>query len=551
VRTLLVSSIFLALTFASAYEPNTFDSRLPKLSTARSTAPAPQSRDQSTADFLPLHLGNKWTLRNAKSGKQIVLTVESAHDGVETVKFQNPWMTSSFIFEQHGGAYVLKALRILGLEAPMPPDTVYFDFTAPQGASWQNKIGTIRVAATGATFGAYFNCIQFVETNKQGHKNYWTFAPGKGFVQFGQGQDAFVLDEASSSIQTSSAAPPPQPAPIPIASGAPRQGWVGTRIALANNTAANEWLTPWAVNKRFHQAVTAGVNYVYLSPKWQDLEPSPGKYVFKDIDFQVKQAEDANLPLVLNLRVIDTANRPIPSDLRDLSFADPRMIERLDRLIDEITPHLKGRLAYLLIGNEVDAYFRARPAEITPYLTLFSAAKLHARTRLNQVATSLTITIDGLPETSGALRPLIDAGDFFSITYYPLDANFKVKDPSVVNSDVEKILRAAGNKQVLFQEFGYPSSEKNGSSQEKQARFVANFLDAVSHHQGRIIGANLLFMCDFSNSVTADLAKSYNMPNAERFSAFLQTLGLFDGNGVPKKSWAVFSKKVSEVTRAR
>jgi hypothetical protein len=547
----LVSSLFLSLTIPSASSPNAFGSRLPAPSTAHSTASAPQPRDQSAADFLPLHLGNKWTLRNAKSGKQIVLTVESAHDGIETVKFQNPWMTSSFVFEQHGEAYVLKALRILGLEAPMPPSTVYFDFSAPQGASWQSKIGTIRVAATGATFGPYFNCTQFVETNQQGHKNYWTFAPGKGFVQFGQGQDAFLLDEAISRIQASSASPLSPPAPIPVSLGAPREGWAGTRIALANNTAANEWLTPWSVNKRFHQAVAAGVNYVYLSPKWQDVEPSPGKYVFKDIDFQVKQAEDANLLLVLNLRVIDTANRPIPSDLRDLSFADQRMIDRLDRLIDEITPHLKGRLAYLLIGNEVDAYFRARPAEINPYLILFSAAKVHARSRLDKVATSLTITIDGLPETSGTLRPLIDAGDFFSITYYPLDSSFKVKDPPVVNGDVERILRAAGNKQVLFQEFGYPSSEKNGSSQEKQAQFVANFLDAVSHHQGRIIGANLLFMCDFSNSVTVDLAKSYNMPNAERFSAFLQTLGLFDGNGVPKKSWAVFSKKVSEITHAR
>ena len=294
-----------------------------------------------------------------------------------------------------------------------------------------------------------------------------------------------------------------------------------------------------------------GKKVVYLSPKWQDVEPSPGKYVFKDIDFQVKQAEQANLPLVLNLRVIDTANRPIPSDLRDLSFADPRIIDRLDRLIDEIIPHLKGRLAYLLIGNEVDAYFRARPAEITPYLTLFSAAKLHARNGLDQVATSLTITIDGLPETSGTLRPLIDAGDFFSITYYPLNQDFRVKDPSVVESDMEKILRAAGHKHVLFQEFGYPSSEKNGSSQDKQAQFVANFLDSVSRYRNQIIGANLLFMCDFSNSVTADLAKSYNLPNAERFSAFLQTLGLFDGHGTPKKSWAVFSNKVPAITQAR
>jgi hypothetical protein len=248
--------------------------------------------------------------------------------------------------------------------------------------------------------------------------------------------------------------------------------------------------------------------------------------------------------------VIDTANRTVPSDLRDVSFADPRMIDRLNRLIDETVPHLKQRLAYLLIGNEVDAYFRAQPSEIAPYSVLFAMAKSHAKSRLNNVAASVTITIDGLADASGALRPLLDQGDFFSLTYYPLTPDFVVKDPSVVDGDVERILRTAGRKQVLFQEFGYPSSEKNGSSQDKQAQFVGNFFDAVARRRERILGANFLFMCDFSTSVTANLAKSYKMPNVDRFSAFLQTLGLFDGHGVAKKSWTVFSAKVPLITRA-
>ena len=44
--------------------------------------------------------------------------------------------------------------------------------------------------AVGQTIGGYTDCTQFEETNKQGHKNYWTFGRNKGFVQFGLGQDA-------------------------------------------------------------------------------------------------------------------------------------------------------------------------------------------------------------------------------------------------------------------------------------------------------------------------------------------------------------------------
>jgi hypothetical protein len=529
---------------------------------APGSATASAVQTDAASNFLPLTLGNKWTLRHSKSRKQIVLTVKSVHDGLATVTFENPWMTSEFVFEQRGAATVLKALGIAGLEAPMPPNTLYFDFGAPQGSSWKNGIGTIRVMAVGQTIGGYTDCTQFEETNKQGHKNYWTFGRNKGFVQFGLGQDAFDLDGSASVIQASTsqgsagsaAAPLPAPAsdaPLPSSSSPSRQGWRGIHIALANNTAANEWMTPASVNRRFSQAVAAGVNYVYLSPKWAELEPYPGRYKFKDLDFQVDQADKAGLPLVLNLRVIDTGTRTLPSDLKDLSFSDQRVIDRLNRLIDETVPHLKGRLAYLLIGNEVDGYFRARPSEIKPYGILFANAKVHAKSRLQQVATSVTITIDGLQEALGVLRPLLDQGDFFSITYYPLTPNFLVRDPSVVEREVDQILRTAGRKQVLFQEFGYPSSEKNGSSQDKQAQFVGDFLDAIARRQDRILGANYLFMCDFSDSVTSGLAKAYQMPNVDQFSAFLQTLGLFDGHGNSKKSWAVFSAKATQITHAR
>ena len=38
---------------------------------------------------------------------------------------------------------------------------------------------------------------------------------------------------------------------------------------------------------------------------------------------------------MLNLRVIDTGTRTLPSDLKDLPFSDQRVIDRLNRLIDE------------------------------------------------------------------------------------------------------------------------------------------------------------------------------------------------------------------------
>jgi hypothetical protein len=522
-----------------------------------SEAPGQSAGNVSAADYLPLDVGKKWVLRNEHTAPTITLTVEGIENGVATVSFQNPWFDSKFLFRESGAQVLLDALEVKSQRMAMPAETVYFDFSAPEGKPWQNTIGSMQVVAIHKQLGKYDECIQIQETNKQGHKNLWSFAKGIGFVQFGSGRDAFVLDESASNLVGGSLPEKPtgegaaSEAAAPINSAAPAvvpAGWGNTRIALAHNPFANEPLTPFTVNSRFRQAVDAGVDYVYLSPKWEELEPSPGKYKFNDLDFQVGQAEKAGLPTILNIRVIDTGARPVPSDLKNKSFQDREMIDRLNALIDALSSHLKTRPAYLLIGNEINEYFDAHSNEVSGYAALFAAAKAHAQAKWDGVPTSTTITFGGLDKVSGQLLPITRQTDFFSLTYYPLKPDFTVRDPSQIPPDFERISRTAHGKKILFQEVGYPSSEKNDSSQDKQALAYSTFLDTLAGHKSEVIGASFLFMSDFSDSVTRDLATSYHLQNADRFGAFLQTLGLFDGNGNPKKSWAVFTTKVPRIT---
>src|SRR5215469_12171650 len=131
------------------------------------------------------------------------------------------------------------------------------------------------------------------------------------------------------------------------------------------------------------------------------------------------------------------------------------MIDRLNALIDALAAHLKGHPAYLLIGNEIDVYFGSHPNEVSDYATLFEAAKAHAQIRWGGTATSTTVTFGGLERAVKELLPITRQSDYISLTYYPLNPNFSVRDPSQIPSDFAAIQRAAKGKRILFQEVGY------------------------------------------------------------------------------------------------
>ena len=47
-----------------------------------------------------------------------------------------------------------------------------------------------------------------------------------------------------------------------------------------------------------------------------------------------------------------------------------------------------------------------------------------------------------------------------------------------------------------------------------------------------------------------DVGKYYQLPNATKFLAYLQYLGMFDQKNRPKPSWEVFERRGSELARS-
>ena len=524
--------------------------------TSGKTTSARLERSGEGQNYLNLSVGKRWVLRSSTTPKPIELTVLSMENGSYQLEFKNPWVSSVLLLEPVGQKIVLRALTMGGQTKPYPDPPVYWDFGLADGQKWSNTIGTMSVVSRHSTVQAsrtYQDCIQIKEVDPNGTQLFWTFAPGVGFVQFGEGKWAFVLDEKSSDLVGGSAAAPgaargatsTAPPVIPPAGVLPRTAVVtkGPWMALAANPAANEPFDAKTVNQRFDQSVRAGVSYVYLSPKWNELEPRPKEYRFKDIDFQIGQAVQHGLPIICNVRVVDTNQRAMPPDLEKRSFNDPQVRERLLALLAALMPRFQNQAKFMLVGNEIDGYFKGHPGEVSEYRELYLVAAKQIKQLQPGTPVSTTITFDGMNVADSLLKPLLDSTDFFSLTYYPLTPDFTVRDPDTVKGDFSRIKAAARDKKILLQEVGYPSSPLNNSSEEKQAALCRNVLQQLRAEKGNFIGAYWFTMSDFPDSVVKDLARYYKLSNADRFKAFLGTLGMFDQRGNPKKSWQVFSEE--------
>jgi hypothetical protein len=319
------------------------------------------------------------------------------------------------------------------------------------------------------------------------------------------------------------------------------------RVGLDANTFANEALNASSIQARFRQARQAGVNLVYISPKWNEIETGRENYKLDDVGYRIGEAVHENIPAILHVRVIDTNQRAMPPDLMDKPFDAEETGSRLDRLLDAVLPRLQGRVKYFLVGNEIDPYFKQHPGEVQAFAKLVARASAHIRNTVPGAQFSVSTTMDGI-EDGQLLRPILDQTSFFTLTYYPMSPDFVVRDPSTVNRDFARIFDAAGSKRIFLQEVGYPTSATNGSSEDKQAEVFSRVLDRVAANPSRFIGVNFTFMSDFSDALVKSFTAYYRMPGADRFAAFLKTLGMFDDQGRPKKAWGMFERKVRALT---
>ena len=517
---------------------------------------------QAQSRYLPLESGNRWILRNPSVAVPITIEVLD-HSGTEYhIRFSSPFGTNEWMLQPQGERYFLTRYGANGLLAELSPGALYFDFGARVGQSWSNAIGKISVTAKGVSVrtqqGSYTDCIRIQQSKNMS----FTFAIGKGFVEFGEGRGAYVLVESESSfgqdrgkMSEPDDSLPAQHVPGPAVASPPSEGSVPAEVqvhhgngnvlfSITPNTFANQAQTPENLLAALGMVEHAGMGFLVHNGKWNELEPKPGQYNFEPLDFNVATAKRLNIPICYTLRIIETVDRAVPGDLRRISWSDPRLEQRLLNLVQAMAPHFDGRVRWILIGNEIDGYFTRHPDELQDYVKLYTDVAARLKQLSPGIRVSATLMFGGVDLMDGMMRPLTDKFDFICFTYYPIRGDFTMQDPGLVAHHVDRMRQAAHGRPLVLQEIGYSSGAKNASTEEMQAQFVENVFQALRANSDFVEAGCFWLLADLKDDFVNNLAQYYGITNSAVFKSFLQTLGMYDLNGHPKKAWGVYTREI-------
>lgn len=301
--------------------------------------------------------------------------------------------------------------------------------------------------------------------------------------------------------------------------------------------------------KRYLDAIeqqrAAGVRGMFVAKRWNEIEPSSGKFDLQDLKSGVAHFRNQNMQVFLGLQLINTVKREVPEDLKSIPFDDPIMLGRLDLLLNQVLDQVGPDLHYLSLGNEVDVYLRTT-GEWEPYRKLFEHARATVHRRFPDLQVGITVTFDGATLVSrNEVKPLLTSSDVWMMTYYPLKG-LEVRPAQDAQTDLKSMLNLTEGKPLVLQEVGYPASEKTGSSDEGQAEFFREVFRFWNTHQPRIPWLNVFMHYDFSAAQCKEFEAYYEIPDP-KFHALMCSLGLIRADGTPRPAWKVFTDEASQL----
>ena len=304
-----------------------------------------------------------------------------------------------------------------------------------------------------------------------------------------------------------------------------------------------------AENGDYNQSIAlvkdAGAESVSLSVFWDEIEISPGTFAPDPNWLEIANLfyPGQGLQVSLVISVLDTTAARLPSDLVGKSFTDPEVINRFRALLDYIksqVPDLK--LSSLAIGNEIDGVLGNNSKDWDDYRAFFTPAAEYARILWPGVPVGTKIMFNGLiGPSSDFAKKLNQDTDVVMVTYYPLAGDFTVKDPDSVLEAFDQIASMYPENEIHIAEIGYPTSEKNNSSPEKQAAFIHNMFSAWDEHASQITVLSFVWLTDLPQTSVTEYEEYYGFDDPA-FAEFLRTLGLrtYPGNGEDKVGYETF-----------
>lgn len=305
------------------------------------------------------------------------------------------------------------------------------------------------------------------------------------------------------------------------------------------------------IQKVYVQAASTGIGRSNVYMSWPNIEPQEGQYNWKLYDVLMGLNREQHLNATLYFSVINNeAFGPFPKWI-----SKPALDEKL---ANETATTLNAILSRyyivdnVIIGGNVDIYFRDHPKDIPKYVDFFNSVYKKVKEKHPDVKIGNWFSLNDLiNHYDGDLVQKLDQGDFVAYSYAPVDLlYYQNKSPEQEGQDLQKMLDFANGKKIALMEVGWSTDKAVNGTADDQAKFVKIVFDFYRKHQSQFefltwyrqydrpfetcySGLNTNIQTGFNNNILLNNTAHY-----------LCGTGLIDSNLKPKPAWSEFMNQV-------
>lgn len=294
-------------------------------------------------------------------------------------------------------------------------------------------------------------------------------------------------------------------------------------------------------DKAFRNAKEAGMQVVSISINWKDIETSPGKYVDPGDILKITNIyyPPTKTRVALYIRSVDTASKPVPTDLQNTPFTDPVMAERYLKMLDWLFSQIPDAdIEFLSVGDEMDLFWGDQREQYREWGVFFKNIKAGLKAKKSDLRVGFTITLYGLTRNlADEFQRINQESDIVLVSYYPVNDK-GLKEPTVVGPDYDALVQMYPKRVIYIEQTGYPTSGFLGSSEAKQREFIRETFRAWDRHADQIKYVAFTWLYDLPQS-SIDFYIQYYGTSDKDLMEFLRTLGFrtYAGSGEDKEGF--------------
>jgi len=301
----------------------------------------------------------------------------------------------------------------------------------------------------------------------------------------------------------------------------------------------------------YAEAASTGIGRSNVYLFWSTLEPQQGQYNWEIPDALMSLNKQNDLKVTLYFSIIN--NRvfgPFPTWMGEPQLDDD-LKEKTIKVLDDILSRY-GIIDHVIIGGEIDAYFREHENEITKYEKFFTGVYNELKEKHPNAKFGNSFSLHGLlNHQQEDLVGKLNQGDFIAFTYFPVNVLNEIdKTPEEAGKNLERILDLVGNKQFALMEISWTTAESVGGSKDGQVKFMKVVYDFYRKNEPRFEFLSWYRQYDRPiESCMKSLNTSFDISFGNEFvlqrtAEYICGAGLIDIDKNAKPGWEEFKKQV-------